>query len=558
MRLRPLLLPLLVLPLLPSPAGARQIAEPVTVSEANEAILKAIGSLRHFYAPPRQRERPPECDELAGENCFAGEYECLTRCAPWDGQPIRGLAEVYERTAALVARAVPGVDGEMLEFLHGQRVGVWARLGETGRARRAAEECTGTAWWCLALRGWVEHLEGDYVASERTFRAALDSMDSRRACYWTEVVLYRDTLGSSAGHRGGTGHCRPLDDYAAFWTLADPLWSQPGNSRLTEHFARHADMRVHEQYLHYNHNSTHPLRHHTTLLRYGQPTGWHPWMAGTALTYGRGGQGFLVLLPTAEALRAPQPVFRPVEEGATETFRRPGGPVAALPVQTGFFRRDGAEVLLVRSRATGDASALDWHLIGWDGERFRDGVVVPSADSLLAWFDAPWEPQIVSLEAARAGGAWRARTGTDAPAADLAEGSEGVALSSLVLIDAGGPQPHGIPAILRAMRPGMEVEAGERVAAFWELYAHDAVNATVELTTTSLTPPGFVARLLGRTAPVRRVRWTELIEPAAGVHRHALALDLEALEPGPYEVALTLRLHDGSRLRTAARVEIVP
>lgn len=546
------------------PAGATRLAgqqsdDAPTAREANRAIEDAIRVMRRFYedAMWRRTGRVPErCDELAGDDCFGGQRECWARCVPWpDGRPIRVLAALYDSTARFVAGAEPGVDADLLDWLDGQRVGVWARLGELDRARDAANECMAAEWWCEALRGFVDHLMGDAITAERRFRAMLRTMPEDRVCYWTELVLYHDTAAPSAGHRGGRRHCRPQEEYEAFWTLADPLFSRPGNDRFTEHFARHVDMRVHRRYLE-KMRGEHPLWHHSVLLRHGWPSGYESAgsVASVQLTYGRRGQGFIFTAPTDSALRATQHAFVPADHDARETHHALHGPVHAIPLQTGFFRRDGRAALLVRSaapRTPSVAQLLDWRLMAWNGTLWREADVSVRGDTLIAWLDTPWEPQVVSLEAVHADGAFRARTGNAPPGS----GSPTAAVSSLVFLDGDDVAPNTLEEAARLARPTITVGRHDRVSAYWELYVDTPHNAVIDFTTTSLVRRGFLPRLLGRRPPVRRVHWTELLHPDDGVYRRSIAMDLHALPAGPYEVRLTLTLHDGTVLESVARVD---
>jgi hypothetical protein len=266
----------------------------------------------------------------------------------------------------------------------------------------------------------------------------------------------------------------------------------------------------------------------------------------------------------ADALRLPADRLAPRDSDRREQYRPAYGRIEGLPAQHGFFRRHNRDGLLIRaaSPAGGDspatapsATATDsdgWQLVSWNGERWRHAPVADPDGQLMAWLDAPWEPQIYSLELLHAGGAFRARSGTRPP---TSHGS--AAVSSVVLVDvtaANGVVPGTLAA---RMLPHTTVNAGTPVAAYWEVYVDGRRNAAVELVTTRLDPPGRVARLLRRAAPAqRRVRWTEELQPADGVVSRTVALNLDGLAAGAWEVTLTLTLDDGSVLSTASLFRI--
>jgi hypothetical protein len=94
--------------------------------------------------------------------------------------------------------------------------------------------------------------------------------------------------------------------------------------------------------------------------------------------------------------------------------------------------------------------------------------------------------------------------------------------------------------------------AARRAAAYWELYATDAVNAVVEVTVRRADRPGLLARILGGRAPELSVRWEELFAPQSGVAARTFALDVDRLAVGSYQLEMVLTLHTGDVLRSAS------
>jgi hypothetical protein len=542
--------------------------------------------------------RRPPCDGSDGMDCFRGEYEC-PRCL-WsdDMSELLRLGEIYDETAARVADAPERTSVIRLDWLAGQRVGLWARRGELDRARAATDECRGSLWWCEALRGLVDQRLGDYAAAEERFTRVLQLMPAARACYWQEIGMYADTLALSLGHDGygrlmrelrpiAERPCPDQGDVATFWTLADPLWSVPGNARMAEHYARMTDMHIHQQFLEtIDPHGAHLRDHHSVVLRHGWPTGFdwrgapgaianrpslmprRPNVArvvpppdpfrssgGQRLHYGRG-QGYIIALPPEDALRAAPEIFDPRDEGGVESYEPPFGPVRPIPLQSGFFRSDGRDMLVVRAAAPahGGRAADTWQLVAWNGTDFNSADVQVRGDTLTATLDTPWQAQIVSLEAVHADGAWRGRSGTRPP-----DAAADVALSSVIFIDDAEDEPGQLDDALRRMLPTTRLASGAAPASYWELYASAPVGAAIDVTVRTTARPGLLSRVLGTGPPPElRVRWEELIEPVDGVARRTFDLDLDRLRPGSYQLELVLTLHTGDVLRSDALFVVEP
>jgi hypothetical protein len=504
-----------------------------------------------------------ECHVAERRDCWT-IYPWCQRCNPWpEGLSLEDHAVLLDRLAEVAWRHPDGVSDELKDWIAGRQVLTWAYAGRMDRARRAAEVCQATDWWCEALLATVDHWSAEYVSAERRFRRALSLMPPVMACYWNEVVLYGDTLGKSTWFHGVKAHDCSIAPHESFWILADPLFMVPGNDRLTEHLARHVDIRVHDQDLRAGGAQDgllgspgiagHSYLHHTHYLRRHFPNGYVK--NGIYLARLYSGQGFIVTsVSPAMALRAPYELLAPVGEGRTENYWPPYGPVQAIPVQTGFFLDDGRPQLVVRAASPDPAARLNdgWHLFSWNGTNWRD-VRVEAADSVVvARLFTPWEPQLISLEALHDGGAYRARSGTNPP-----ESTGQSRISSLVLLGDDDSEPESLSEAARRMVAGTDVPRTMRGSAYWEIYIPDVRQASFELTVVPPRQVGFIDRLLGRTNRASRVRWQEQLRPADGVVRRSLGLDLHTLDPGDYLVELVVRLDDGSALKAGLRMRLL-
>lgn len=557
--------------------------------------------------------RKPDCDERDGSDCFQGDYECPGCLWSEDRSEMRRLGAMYDSVGVLMQQAHPRTSLHRLNWLAGQRVGLWVRQGELERAQVAADQCAAEVWWCEALRAFVEQRSDQHVAAEARFDRVLQMMPAPHACYWQDLGFYADSIHHSAGHDAygrllddlplRTGiRCPDADARRRFWTLADPLWSVPGNDRKAEHYARLVDMQIHHQFA-VNMRlgvtgiypsgdeepwGAHKLQHHSRVVRHGNPVGWR-WVptrslppvwppppppamgaragtqpriardpvlswnvpmaaesAGMLHLYGRG-QRFIVAMDVEDALVAGAEVFDPGDYSGMESHVSPHGYVAALPLQSGFFRRDGAEVLVVRSRVPEADGRGAWSLIGWNGDDFINGAVRVAGDTITSSLAVPWQPHVISLESVRENGAWRGRTGTRPP-----DARDDVAISSVVITDPSATPPTSLDEALRQMLPTTRLAEGTRAAAYWELYATEAVNAVVEVTVRRTDRPGLLTRIFGGRAPELSVRWEELFEPVDGVTTRSFDLDVERLEAGGYQLEMVLTLHTGDVLRSAS------
>jgi hypothetical protein len=602
-------LSLLILLALGAPGMALAQARPgprISVRQANEEILLAQLRMNDVYREVRASVGDDaargDCDELTGEDCFAGDRECQACLWSKDRRDMIRLGIRFDSIAAMVARAPRGVRPDRLNWLSAQRVGVWARLENSTAAARAAQECLGALWLCEGLKAFVEHMQGKHEQAGQRFSMLLRVMPADQSCQWRDLRLFHDSTGNGIdalapvrligtlprGYR--KPECRSHEEMQNFWTLSDPLFTMPGNDRMTEHYARLVDLLIHELHLDaFSYGCPRPHRHrfehHSKMLRHGWPTQYEfklyradtpatrnltdgqgraatfsgdrgggpsacmdPYAGYSFLTYGNGGQTFMMLSPVADAMTAYPEMFATVRERPIETYRPAYGSITGLPVQSGFFRRSGESILLLRTRAPVDGPRLrrEWQLRSWNGRAWRDGVVQVAADTVIGRVVTPWETQVASLEALHVDGAWRARTGTRPPA------SRAVTLSSLVLLDA-ATEPVTLDDVARAMLPGDAIAPGQRVTGYWELYTPQTRTAAIELRIRH-TSPGLAARALGvGRRPDHVIRWTEELRPSDGVVARTIGLDLGAVESGDYEVSLTMTLDDGTQLTTSTR-----
>lgn len=89
---------------------------------------------------------------------------------------------------------------------------------------------------CGLLQGLILYRVGDVPRADSTFAAALTLMAPEDRCAWSDVrMLLEPEMRTRYEHMS----CAERADFdARLWWLSDPLWSEPGNERRAEHFAR--------------------------------------------------------------------------------------------------------------------------------------------------------------------------------------------------------------------------------------------------------------------------------------------------------------------------------
>ncbi|MEZ4415559.1 MAG: hypothetical protein R3E10_07370 [Gemmatimonadota bacterium] len=232
------------------------------VAAAHQAQIE-FESFRESRIPPEVRGGGGFCDEMVGRLCLRhGGDE-----SPLDDEPPAVTLQRNQLLSILFGayRAAPDA------WLLGQIV---FYLGETQAWQRAAlltDDCEiPEVWWCGALKGVVLQGMGSTVESLATFERALTQMPADTAAWFrsTRFLLDEDARKALDGDEAGRATFEQT-----FWLLADPLFLEPGNDRLAEHYARKAVVLIRR-------NAANPfgldweedLEELTT--RYGPEVGW--------------------------------------------------------------------------------------------------------------------------------------------------------------------------------------------------------------------------------------------------------------------------------------------
>jgi hypothetical protein len=341
------------------------------------------------------------------------------------------------------------------------------------------------------------------------------------------------------------------------WWLADPFWSEPGNDRRTEHYARWVMHALQDDARQVDRTRWEDDSREL-VVRYGWPRAWAVYQPpfigsnpGDAVLGYTGGRSW-EWLPPLSAARRPGTLkgdeWPRAESAVTITRYGPAyaARMAEMPHQFARFRR-GRETLLVAAFTLRDDS-----LPG--APRLRGALVaMADADGRPAQAEAdfggqgvlrvtlPADSVIASLEVREPGsriiGRERMAMGSDARAA----------VSDLLLLTDPAARPVTLDEAVAGARSSAEARAGERLAVFWETYdiaAADSMTVRVRLVPDEA---GWGRRRLeavglarpGRTAAMR---WVEPVEPGPVAGR-ALGVSLPpGLRPGGYTLEVTVML----------------
>jgi hypothetical protein len=543
--------------LLPQVTGAQRLAyaqSPHTRDSAQvlsraRSAQAGFERFRYFRLPTTtQGGSGGECDEIIGRFCFWFDDDPDPDPPPPEVPAIGERRRVLLNHLADAADALPG-DG----WIAGQRIRYLLEEGEEDEAIAAARACEAEAWWCSALQGLALHEAQRFGDAQEAFDAALAAMPADERARWTDVTELLSAEDQRVYRRA------PDAEKAAWarrlWWLADPLWSQAGNDRLTEHYARWTMHHI-QQHARQVERIRWRDDMREIVVRYGWHTAWErlvPMFYGsnteTVISYSdlRTWE-WLVPLSAAREPRSLEGDEWPLAEGEFTPSRYApeyAGRVIALPHQIAVFPRPEGAVLVAGYALPADSIPAD--------PRIRAAAVAmadadggrtvspwqPTAASGAFLLDLPSRDPVVSIEvredSTRLLARQRQAVTWDADAR----------VSDLLLLAHPEARPETLEDAARIARGSARVQPGEQLGVFWEMYglgAGDSVTVRVAL----LAPrAGWARRQLeslgvARGARPVRIGWREPVEEG-GITARSLAVAIPAdLRPGDYTLELTV------------------
>lgn len=178
------------------------------------------------------------CEEAIGRICYWNNNGDVPPPAERSDAKIERLQLItmLER-AAKVAPADDWVAGMLVRYD--------IEADRPDSALKAARQCEGTGWWCLALQGLALHTLNEHAAATAVYQRMLNTMPENLKCSWTEIGLWLSADSSvQRAYRARPCEERMKSDMKLF-RLAEPLWSLPGKDLYNELLARHTMSTVH-------------------------------------------------------------------------------------------------------------------------------------------------------------------------------------------------------------------------------------------------------------------------------------------------------------------------
>ena len=594
-----------VLICLATPLPARATQEEVAASEPDSiALLEEAKEEQKKFERFREQRLPPEwsgfggqCDALVGRMCLRhGDGEA----PPVAPDPIEVEMARMEmlRTLGRIGSRIPRD-----RWILGQRVYYLREQGELLRAEGLTERChADDEWWCLALKGYLLQSTGESIEAEAVYRDAIARMPREERARWLALDYLLDDEAREIFENSDPAARAALRE--RLWLLADPLYLVEGNDREAEQYARQTLIRIREAA-----ENAYDLPWEEDLeelvARYGGEVGWErgrpvrppsgllrdnrfiigrhrphgreflpagafledpagipiraweiedraPW-TGYAAWYApiittmdaqvvrfRRGDSLLVVAgyqppspPPPEA--ASRPAVRDIAPGADPfaAFAAPPPPpaIAAGAVESGVFVLTPEGERLVDER---------------DGA--RDGVVtarVPNGDYVFG-------VEVLDEADDRA---WRVRGGVRQQ--DLPFGL--AAISDVVLLEPGDDLPESLEEALPRVQRSTRVRSGEAFVAGWEVYGLQTGESAIVGITMRDANPGLLERatqFLRLTTPEAplELSWQEAGPDELGTVFRAIQLTLPEVEPGEYDLILTVQLPGRSPIDVATRL----
>ncbi|HEX2210745.1 MAG TPA: hypothetical protein VHG93_23890, partial [Longimicrobium sp.] len=522
----------------------------LTVLERARAAQASFERFR-FLRLPRTHAGAPNgtCDETIGRFCFWFSDDPDGDVPPPEPPAIAERRRELVASMAQAAATLPG-DG----WIAGQHVRYLLEAGDDEGAIAAARACRAERWWCAALQGLALHEAQRFPEAEQAFDTALAAMPDEERARWMDVEVLLEPADKRVWRTTPPEERERLA--RRMWWLADPLWSRPGNDRLTEHFARWTMDAIQKRSrqvdrLRWAGDMT------EILLRYGWFTAWErhePLFYGSAQSSSAIGYNeprtweFIPPLQTVHdptLLRGDEWPLAETEPTTTRYAPEYARHIMMLPHQFAVFPRRDAALLVAGYALPRDSLPPDPRLhaalVAMDdaGGIRTESPWQPTASSGALYVELPATNTVVSLElredSTRAVARRRQAISWDADAP----------VSDLLLLAHPDARPTEVLEAARIARGSSILAPGERVGVFWEMYdvqASDSVQVRVGLIPGRAVWGRRRLEAIGIVKGARTVRmgWNEGMQAGEVVGR-SLAVGIpRGLRPGDYTLEITV------------------
>lgn len=523
---------------------------------------------REHYLPIRYASGGGSCDEVVGRLCVRyGE-------GGWTPEPedekVQEMRDELLSQLDSIQELIPS-EGWVL----GQRVWYRAEGGDWDGALATARACGSVeAWWCAALQGFALHGLSRFQDAATAFDRALAGMDSSQAREWRLPEESADSDGRSvlrALERGGGPALDIVLD--RLWWLADPLYLVEGNDFETAHYARWTVVTLKQEAKNlYRLNWAGDLRELT--IRHGWEVGWErspgPFPGDPWSITGHNQPEAVDYMPAGEVLTRPAsstfddlapdltephslyaPAYAPVllpMEGQLALFPRGDRLVVVatqyLPQDTTYFaRHDEPRPWMEAGDQADMPDRIGLFAVPVVRRQWRE-TVREGADEGALMLDVPMGGYVISSES------WspsRRRAGRFRVGVDRERAPDDVAtLSDLLLLDRRPTPPASLVEAVPSALARAVIGPDQPVSIAWEVsglgFRPETLGFAVSVDRTDRSVFQRLGSFFGLSErpPSLQLSWEEPGPDRPEPQFHHLDLDLPPLDPGTYQITLTL------------------
>jgi hypothetical protein len=502
------------------------------------------------------------CDARVGRFCQWNDRE---EKVPKEPKPISEARDMLLRALDSAAQRAPADD-----WIAGQRIRYLVEAGRDSEAVRVAESCTGTKWWCEALKGLAYHEAGDYATSDSVFHEALHVMPDAERCRWTDLSYLLDDSQRKRFGKVGCGRNEALAN--RLWWLADPFLALPGNDRETEHYSRHVMARILDgTRAGYSVVWGDDLRE--LVVRYGWSRYWSRAPGNAYDPFGGAVSGHEAtpnyhFFPASTKIDSLTDISESTwdfnDQLSVERYSpRVAAEFGELSAQLALFRRGDSVQVVAAYDLTPDSL--------FDGNAIHAALVlqrneheppnISEAPSQRGWFSITMNstPRVLSLEAwnpaKKHGGRIRRSIGLS----PLPTGA--VAVSDVLLFDASVGDASDLKTILPYALGTTSIAGPKKLGLYWETYGlarpDSALPVSLTLSRVSTGLRKLVESIgLGKQSTPMSIAWHET--PAlGGIATRSVVLDLSLIPRGRYRLKLELTPKVGPPVTSSRIIEIL-
>jgi hypothetical protein len=559
----------------PTPAQvATQHAEAPHLLDSTTALAAALAAQREFERVRLQfmlfgSAGSGSCNEIIGRFCYTfGDRSGKSLPPPTEMESVkRARAALIHTLDSLVSISAPG------DWLTATLVRYRLEAGEGEIALRQLRDCQATTWWCSALRGMLHHAAARHELAQSSFDEARLLMDLYTRCEWDNIGWL---LSTQAAREYDELLCEDQLRVAhTAWWLAQPLYSQRGNHRRSEHDVRRVMQRLSQTgmnptWLRWGDDMS------EIVVRFGWPDYWRRYwnpMNDPAGSSPRISQFTMEpsyhFIPDWRALLEPWSATEADWNLLPQDSREEYGPdsmvFGSMASQSARFLRGDSLLVLSRVSVAND-SVLSTAQASDAGIALSAG---PDEEPLL--FFAPASPPEFTLRAKVANRNWMAsvemfngsghaaRVRFAAPA--ITRDANGLAISDIMVFSGDTPDDPSAESLLAEMLPALALQKGGNIGIYWETYGlsrEDVVEVEVGAIPDRrgfFDRIGQALRLVERSGSMA-VRWTEGGSPSRSLVARVVQLNLSNLRDGWYTLRLSVRVNGGVPLTAIRRMEI--